>query len=228
MSDGPARIGLTVKRVVERMRLLKCLTGALEAQAMILIRVSTCMHFRSVHMAAVIAAIDDPLRRLPVTAAVQRTCIAAEPMVPHPPSIDVVLVAAMTVATLVLLISSGYVAMLKILVTILTNATAVRPARLGHDAAEPARSSTLDWTIQVGGLAALACACLLERVGALPIGLEDRRGWCVAMVALAVVEFPLVVLPRRTGVIRTILGRPIRRWKTSLGESVLCDEKQCD
>ena len=139
---------------------------------------------------------------LPVTAAVQRACIASEPVVSHPPSIRDVGIAAMAVSALITFISISLVAVLKVAIVVVR----IRPAWLVHDAAEPALATAIHRAINVGRLCSFRLACRLERARAASVsrrqyGLRGR-----AVVVMLVWKMFGVICPERARIIAALLA----------------------
>ena len=218
--DGPALIRIGIERVVEwdgRMCCAAVLEAATAAASSItvFIGINTRRLLRWADVVAVITVAQKPTHAVVVAAAVHRTRILTEPMVPHPPTVGAVVLGAVAVGIVLFHgLRVGYVAVHKVAVAIEGVWCRVDPSRLIDDAAEPSITTAVDGAVKVSSLGAFARARVSDRRGA-----ALAKGWRSAVVA-AVWKGGAVVLPlgnSATNILLALLRRPLRTLPPNTG-----------
>lgn len=222
--DGPALVRIGIERVVEwdgRMCSTAVLKAAIAAASSVtvLIGINARWLLRRADIVTVITVAQKPAHAVVVAAAVYRTCIVTEPMVPHPPTVRAVVLRAMAVS--VVLFDGfrvGYITVHKVAVAIEAVACRIDPSWLIDDATEPSITTAVDRSVKVSSLRALARACVSDRGGA-----ALAKGWRSAVVA-AVWKSGAIILPlgnSGTNIFLALLRRslwtlpPNARWRCS-------------
>mmetsp|Transcript_24562 Transcript_24562/g.81676 ORF Transcript_24562/g.81676 Transcript_24562/m.81676 type:complete len:265 (+) Transcript_24562:2970-3764(+) len=178
-----------------------------EINAVLLVRVAASRHLVPADGLAVVTAVDDTVHRLtPPAAAVQRACIASEPVIAHPPAVSAVVVRAMTVAVRVELVRVWCGTVRKVAVAI----AAVPPTGLRHDATEPALPAAVDRSIKIGGLDTLDSARSGKGARAGAVCRQDGLGGRVVVVADVCAKVIQVVCPWWSSVVCALLRWALR------------------
>jgi len=105
------------------------------------------LHLRG-DVLSVVTAIHDPLRCLPITAALEPPCIVAIPVVPDPPAIDVIDIGSMAMA-IKIMDCATLVAGCKVAVWETVSHTRHAMIWLIKDPTEPSLPITINWPIHV-------------------------------------------------------------------------------